>query len=93
MYMGPDNRNQTVSVVTDVATLRDFVAELIRLHGVARAARMVGISPESLARFHGGLDVRAGTLALIRERKAAAVVALRKPGGVSPSEPPPSSAA
>ena len=71
--MGTDNR-------LDAA--RTYAAELIRLHGDRRAARMLGISPESLARLHAGLTVHNGTVALVTEH-ARASAPIR-----SPSQPP-----
>jgi hypothetical protein len=60
--MEPENR-------IDAAT--KYAAELVRLHGDRRAARMLGISPESLARLLAGLAVHNGTVALVIEHERA----------------------
>lgn len=49
---------------------RKHASDLLAQLGVRQAAKKLGISAESLARFHGGLTVRAGTVALIRAHMA-----------------------
>jgi hypothetical protein len=44
------------------------VAELIEAKGVVEAAEKVGCARETLMRVAAGLSVRAGTMALVRER-------------------------
>ena len=49
----------------------DAVAALVRERGEPGAVQLLAISRLTLARVLGGLGVRAGTLALVRERLAA----------------------
>ncbi len=60
----------------DLSTRARALAER---HGTARAAKALGISSESLARFSAGLGVRPGTVALVRERIAQAIAELEAP--------------
>ena len=41
---------------------------LVAAHGLHGAARLIGCGREQIARVLGGIDVRAGTLALLRAR-------------------------
>lgn len=50
---------------------REYVDELIRLHGVRRASRLIGISAEALARLHGRLPVLVGTVAHVLDHQRA----------------------
>jgi len=61
---------------------RSYAAELIRLHGDRRAARMLGISPESLARLIARLAVHNGTVAMVTEHQRSSALVR------SPSQPP-----
>lgn len=53
----------------------------IELHGLSRVSADLGVSRESLARYLGRVDVRAGTLALIESRIAALDDAVERPPG------------
>ena len=44
------------------------VARMVRESNVSAVARAMGLPSETVARLAGGLTVRAGTLALARER-------------------------
>lgn len=50
--------------------LRDEIARRVRASTVSAVSRALGMSREQIARLAGGLDVRASTLALVRERLA-----------------------
>lgn len=65
-----------------IEAARTYAAELGRLHGDRRAARMLGISPESYARLLAGLGVHNGTIALIAEHERASAIVR------TPSQPP-----
>jgi len=54
---------------TAEAALRGRVEGAARRAGVARTAAALGVSRESLLGVVAGMPVRAGTLALIRERE------------------------
>jgi hypothetical protein len=50
------------------ADLRASIAALVAASTVTAVARRLGLTPEVVARLAGGLDCRAGTLSLARER-------------------------
>ena len=61
--MDTDNRNQALD-----AELQQLVTRTAQRVGTKRTAAALGISREALLGVISGLPVRAGTLALIRER-------------------------
>jgi hypothetical protein len=67
--MGTDTSNR-------VDEAQEYALDLNRLHGTRRAARMLGISPESFARLCARLRVHNGTveLALAHKRTRAAAL-------------------
>jgi hypothetical protein len=46
------------------------VSKLLRRIGTVRATKMLGVSREAVARIAAGLELRPGTLSLVRERLA-----------------------
>jgi hypothetical protein len=64
------DRKPTTLGVRPPDALRQAVVRLEHERGSTAAARELGISRESLARIVAGLGVRAGTIALVRERLA-----------------------
>ena len=54
----------------DTSGIRAEVARRVRRTSVTAVARALGMPREAVARLAGGLPVRAGTLALARDRLA-----------------------
>jgi hypothetical protein len=59
----------TGTVLPGPEVIQRVAAEVGRV-GTARASKVLGLGRESVARIVAGLPVRAGTLALLRERLA-----------------------
>ena len=61
------------------ADIIEAVAALVRERGEPEAIRLLTLSRLTIARVLGGLRVRAGTLALVRERLAAVTAVAKVP--------------
>lgn len=60
----------TPKSITVSRRLQRAVAELVRIHGVEQAAKILGVSKESALRIVAGAGVRRGTIALTTEALA-----------------------